>query len=138
MNSSPPSVGHRLVCLVAFGLVVLSTTLLLQVLETRKTMLVVLLLWLLPLLVTAVVSAAVEDFLRPQAMIASLSPLGLVLMSGLIPQFQPENGGPAFTAVSTGVYTGLVFVLIQVVWLWARWRKLKGTYNLACRSTAVE
>ena len=120
---------------VALGLVVVCTGLLLQVFELKATILVVLLLWLLPILVAIVLSAAIEDFGNPHAVIASLSPLALVLMSGLIPMFAPGSGGATFDAVLVGIYSGLTFVLIQIVYLLVRWHKLTGSYYRQCRST---
>lgn len=125
----------------AFGLVLVYTTLLLQVMELKPTALVILLLWFLPILAAIVLGAAMQMAGIPQAVVASVSPLALVLMAGMIPIGAvgggAVGGASEFAALQAGVYTGLAFVSIQIVWLRLRWRKLKDAYYAACRSQAA-
>ena len=123
----------------AFGLVLVYTTLLLQVLELRPTILAVLLLWFLPVLVATVLSAASQDAGSLHAVIASMSPIALVVMSGLMPIEAMTAGSEAgfFSSLAIGVTTGLVFVLVQIVALWARWRRLEAGYDRSCRSPSA-
>jgi len=120
---------------VVLGLVVFYTILLLQVMELRYATLSILLLWFLPILVATVISASREDFHTLQSVIASISPLALIIMSGMLPLatvFQ-EEAGPQYAALLTGISTGLMFIVMQIVWLWRRWHKLKGAYYRSCQ-----
>jgi hypothetical protein len=113
----------------ALGLVLLNTFLLLQVLELKLSALVILLLWFLPILAASVFSAAVEGFATAQAMLASLSPLALVAMSGLVPLQAVADGNMSeeIAAANVGVYTGLAFLVLQTAALWLRWRRIRVT-----------
>lgn len=120
----------------AFGLVLIYTLLFLQVFELKPTVLSILLVWLLPVLVATVISAAMQDVALPQAVIASISPMALIYMTGLFPLrgVVPTGADDEFAVVLTGIYTGFTFITIQIAWLLARWRKLKGAYYALCRS----
>jgi hypothetical protein len=116
----------------ALGLVLLNTFLLLQVLELKLSALVILLLWFLPILAASVFSAAVEGFATAQAMLASLSPLALVAMAGLVP-LQAIAGGnmnEEIAAANVGVYTGFAFIVLQTAALWLRWRRIRVTARI--------
>ncbi|HEY5569621.1 MAG TPA: hypothetical protein VIM81_20540 [Gammaproteobacteria bacterium] len=111
----------------ALGLGIFYTALTVQVLELKPTVLVILLVGLLPILVAIVLSASMEQLAALQAMIASISPLAFVLMSGLLPldAVVPIEAEEQFSAMLTGVNSGLVFLLLQIAFLWARWEKQK-------------
>jgi hypothetical protein len=113
----------------ALGLVLLNTFLLLQVLELKLSALVILLLWFLPILAASVFSAAVEGFATAQAMLASLSPLALVALAGLVPlqAIADGNMNDEIAAAHVGVYTGLAFIVLQTAALWLRWRRIRVT-----------
>jgi hypothetical protein len=115
----------------ALGAVLIYTLLLLQVLEYRGAVLTFLLVWLLPILVAIVSSAAVEDVTRFQSVIASLSPFALILMSGLLPleTVVPADSSDEFGVFLTGAQTGLFFVAFQIVLLSIRWRQLRRTLH---------
>lgn len=118
----------------AFGLVLVSTLLLIQVVQLKPTMLVVLLLWLLPILVAVVLSAARQDVTTVQAIIASLSPMALLVMSGMAPltAIAPQGMGDELNGLMTGVNTGLGFIAIQIVFLTVRWAALRRRFQAAC------
>lgn len=115
----------------ALGLALLSTSLLLQVLEIKLTALVILLLWFLPILAASVFSAAVEDFSSGQAVLASLSPLALVVLSGLTPlqAVAGANMSNEIGAANVGIYTGLAFIVLQTAALWLRWRRIRTGFK---------
>jgi hypothetical protein len=115
----------------ALGLVLLNTFLLLQVLEVKVTTLVILLVWFLPLLAASVFSAAVEGFATPQAVLASLSPLALVVLSWLVPMEPVVSGNVdvEIAAANIGVYTGLVFIVLQTAALLLHWRRLRKGFS---------
>ena len=115
----------------ALGLVLVNTFLLLQALELKLTALVILLLWFLPLLAASVFSAAVEDFSTAQAVLASLSPLALVALSGLVPLQAVVSGDIDFeiAAANIGIYTGLAFIVLQTAALWLRWRRIRTGFK---------
>jgi hypothetical protein len=118
----------------ALGLVLTYTFLLLQVLQ-KLTVLVILLLWFLPILISVVLSAAMQSMAVLQTVIASVSPLALIVMSGLLPleTVVPLAVDKEFDFMLTGVHTGLVFILIQIAWLSYRWYQLKRGFELACQ-----
>ncbi len=113
------------------GLVLCYSLLLFQVLQYRGVLLTALLLWLLPILVAIVSAAAIDDLTRFQTVVASLSPLATIVMTGLL----PSGWVPAFDVQSemeivlTGVNTGLVLLAAQVVFLGFRWRQLRRMLN---------
>ncbi|HEY5665590.1 MAG TPA: collagen-like protein, partial [Gammaproteobacteria bacterium] len=113
------------------GLVLCYSLLLFQVLQYRGVLLTALLLWLLPILVAIVSAAAIDDLTRFQTVVASLSPLATIIMTGML----PSGWVPAFDAQSemaimlTGVNTGFVLLTAQVVFLGFRWRQLRQTLN---------
>ncbi len=112
----------------AFGLALFYTVLLLQVLGQRGTVLSVMLVWLLPVLVAIVVSAALEKLTLFQAVVASISPLATVLAAGLMPIGDSVVGvseTPEFATVRLGFYAGLGFLAAQVVLLGWRWQHLR-------------
>ena len=110
-----------------FGLVLFYSFMLLQALGQRGTVLSVLLVWLLPILVAIVLSAAMQSMTSLQTVIAAVSPLATLLMSGLLPsahvsQYSP---GPEIAALRAGAWAGLVFLIAQVGLLWWRWQQLR-------------
>jgi hypothetical protein len=109
------------------GLVLFYSFMLLQVLENRGTVLTVLLLWLLPILVAIVSAAAIQDVTRLQAVIASLSPLATLVMTGLLSlqAFVPVDAPDEFAVMMTGITTGTIFLIVQIALLSARWHVLK-------------
>ena len=113
------------------GLVLCYSLLLFQVLQYRGVVLTALLLWLLPILVAIVSAAAIEDVTRFHAVVASLSPLATIVMTGML----PSGWVPAFDAQSemaimlTGVNTGLGLLTAQVVLLGFRWQRLRRTLS---------
>jgi hypothetical protein len=111
-----------------FALVLFYSFLSLQVLEQRGTVLSVLLVWLLPILVAIVFSAAIQDLTPLQTVIASVSPLATIVMSGMLPSAHvaPFNPGSEIEAVRIGAWTGIVFLIAQVAFLWWRWQQLRG------------
>lgn len=124
----------------ALGLIVVYTALLLQVLELKPTMLAILLLWFLPILVATVFSARIEGFHTTQSIIASLSPLALVVMSALVPlrSFAPAAVGDELAALLTGIYSGFVFLLIQIAVLGLYWHGLRRGFYRACGHVGSE
>jgi hypothetical protein len=123
----------------ALALVLLYTLMLLQVLELRPATLVVLLLWFVPLLVSAVLSAAAQEATMLQAVIASVSPIGVLVMAGAVPLigFVPEDPGLGVDLVVTGCHAGLVFVSLQIVFLAVRWRMLMRAFRLSVERNAM-
>jgi hypothetical protein len=123
----------------AFALVVFYTALTVQVFELKPTVLVILLVGLLPILVAIVLSASMEDVDASHAVIASISPLAFVLMSGLLPldAVAPVGVEEQFSALLAGVNSGLVFLLLQIAFLWVRWEKQKRADYAECRSIAL-
>lgn len=125
---------------VAFALVLVYTILLLQVVELRPSVLVILLVWILPVLVAIVFGAAVQYMGPPQVIVASISPLVLLVMAAFLPieYLAPPGAETELDSLMVGVYSGLVFIVIQIVWLWRRWRTLRGGYDLWCRTKVAE
>jgi hypothetical protein len=119
---------------VALALVLIYTVLLLQVLELKPAMLAILLVWFLPLLVAAVLSAAIEGFFPFQAIIASVSPIALVAMSAFVPltPLSPPGVAEQLNSIISGVYGGLFFISIQIGWLTYRWRVLRRRHAAMC------
>jgi hypothetical protein len=112
---------------VVFALVLVYTAMLLQAIELRPTVMAILLVWLLPILVAILTGAALQDAGTLQAVIASLSPLALLLMAGLLPlQYVtgPQVAIDGSSALLTGVNTGLAFLMLQIGWLAWRWHRL--------------
>jgi hypothetical protein len=120
----------------AFGLAIFYSGLVLQVLELKPTVLVILLVWFLPILVGIVVSASAQDVGYVQTVIASISPLALVVMSGILPTaiVMPGQLDEELSVVLTGANSGLVFIVLQIAFLWVRWQKQKIADYAACRS----
>jgi hypothetical protein len=115
----------------ALGLALIYSLLLLQVFQARGVLLSALLLWLLPILIAIVSAAAIEDVTRFQTVIASLSPLATVLMTGILPSgwvagFDAES---EIATMLTGANTGLVLLLAQTAFLAYRWRQLRLTLH---------
>jgi hypothetical protein len=123
----------------AFALVVFYSGLVLQVLELKPTVLVILLVWFLPILVASVFSAAQQDVGYAQAIIGSISPLALVVVSGILPTATVAPGGidEELAVALTGANSGLVFIVLQIAFLWVRWHQQKRADYAACRSVAV-
>jgi hypothetical protein len=115
----------------ALGLFCFYTLLLLQVLENRGAMLSVLLLWLLPILVAVVAAAAMEDVSSLHTVVASASPIAMLLMNGALPieSLVPIGPNEDFDALITGASAGFVFIGIQIALLGWRWHQLRRTLS---------
>jgi hypothetical protein len=113
----------------ALGLSLVCTLLLLQVLETRGTMLTALLLWTLPVLIAIVSVAAMERMTNVHAILAAVSPIALMLMCGLLPldATLPVDPTDTFEAMHTGTQAGFLFITLQVALLGWRWLHLRKT-----------
>jgi hypothetical protein len=112
----------------ALGLALLYTLLLLLVLETRGAVLSFLLVWLVPILVAIVSTAAMEDVTRFQTIVASLSPLATLLMTGMLPAaeaYAPLSAASDVAVLVTGVYAGFGFLVLQIALLGWRWQRLR-------------
>jgi hypothetical protein len=112
----------------ALGLALLYTLLLLLVLETRGAVLSFLLVWLVPILVAIVSTAAMEDVTRFQTIVASLSPLATLLMTGMLPAaeaYAPLSAANDVAVLVTGVYSGFGFLVVQIALLGWRWQRLR-------------
>jgi hypothetical protein len=109
------------------AMVLIYSLLLLQVFESRGVVLSALVLWLLPILVAIVSAAAIEDVTRFQTVIASLSPLATVLMTGILPSGWAAGFGAEseIATLLTGANTGLVLLIAQTAFLGYRWRQLR-------------
>lgn len=119
---------------VAFGLVLVYTILLLLVVELKPAMLVILLLWFLPILVAILLGAAMQTVARPHTIVASLSPIALVTMSGLVTLngSVPVSSSEEFGIIFTGTHTGLAFIVLQIGFLAHRWRGLSRGFRAQC------
>jgi len=110
------------------GLVLFYSLMLIQTLQYRGTALTVLLVWLLPILVAIVSAAAIQDLTNFQTIVASVSPLATIIMTGVL---AGEWVGPIGGAVDelavllTGVRTGILFLVIQIAVLSLWWRHLR-------------
>ena len=111
----------------ALTLVLLSTLLMLQVLQNRGSVLVGLLVWTLPLLIMIVSIAANEGLTTAFAMIASISPIAFLIMTGLLHIDMVVQMGPNedFNAVNIGAQTGLALITLQIAILSWRWLQLR-------------
>jgi len=109
------------------GLVLFYSLLLLQVLETRGTVLTIVLLWLLPVLAAILSAVAIEDFTRFQSVVGSLSPVATLVMTGMLPSGWVDllDTDSEIAVLLTGSRTGLAFLLLQIGVLSLRWRRLK-------------
>ena len=119
---------------VSLGLVVAYSVLLLQVLELKKTVLAILLVWFVPILLAVVFSAASQRFGVVHAVVAGLSPIALVVMSGFVPlvPLAPTTFDYELAAIVPGVYVGLASVIAQMGWLAYRWRQLHRKFMMLC------
>lgn len=114
------------------GLVLFYSFMLLQVLEHRGMVLTVLLLWLLPILVATVSAASIQDVTNFQSIVASLSPIATIVMTGLLPGAWVAPFGAAdeeIRVLLTGVRTGQFFLLAQIALLGFRWVQLTKKLN---------
>jgi len=118
----------------ALAMVLVYTTLLLQTIELKPAVLVVLLLWFVPMLVAAVVSAATQQATMAEAVVASLSPIALLVMASAVPLIDavPIDVEREFDLLLTGCTTGLIFLFAQIVWLAYTWRRKSRAYAAAC------
>jgi hypothetical protein len=110
------------------ALVLSYSLMLVQTLEQRGTMLCILLVWLLPILVAIVGSAALEELNQVLLIVASLSPLASLLIAGLLPTAQayaPLSAGDEIATVLTGLHSGIFFLAAQIALLGWRWRYLR-------------
>lgn len=123
----------------AFGLAVLYSGLLLQTLELKPTVLVILLVWHLPILAAIVLAASAQNATETHAVIASLSPIALVILSGLLTSasLAPSELDEQVSLALTGSNAGLVFVVLQIAYLWLRWQRQKRNDEDACRIAAT-
>lgn len=121
------------------ALVLPYTALLVLVLERKPTNLAILLVWFVPILAATVLSAATESFQTLHAVIASVSPLGLLLMTGLLPT--QHLGAPPegqFLSLATGVYWGLAFLALQIAVLAWRWRVIQRQCYAFCEAGGTQ
>ena len=118
-----------------FALVLFYSALLFQTLGLRRSMLVVLLLWCVPILAMIVLAATTESFGKLHAVVQSLSPLALLFMSGVA---KPAPGAAVIdeerAALALGADIGLAVLLIQIAALWIKWRGHVASYDALCRS----
>lgn len=125
----------------ALTLVIVYAGLVIQVFELKPTVLVILLVGLLPILVAIVMAAAAQNVGYPQAIVASLSPLALVIGSAMIgpaTAMAPTEIDRELGIALTGANAGLVFIVLQIAYLLVRWQKQKRADYAACRVVAVE
>jgi hypothetical protein len=122
----------------ACGLVIFYTAMLMLVFELRRTVLLVLLTWFLPILASIVLSVAAEDVDTLQAAVAALSPIAYLAASS----FMPLTGYAGFTnfapvePLTTAANVGLGALAAQIVFLLWRWRKLDARFEAACAPAA--
>jgi hypothetical protein len=57
---------------------------------------------------------------------------GLLPLDGVVPAVEPE-----FSVVLSGANSGLVFILIQIAFLWGRWEKQRRADSAECRSVVT-
>ena len=121
----------------ALALVTLYGALLLQALGHRRAMLVVLLLWCLPVLLSTVLSAQAETFAVLHAVLHSLSPFAWLLMAGLPAESLEMPGTPAgqTSPLVVGAYTGLVVVTAQLAVLGLVWGRRRRDCDVVCGLT---
>jgi hypothetical protein len=125
----------------ALTLVVVYSGLVIQVFGLKPTVLVILLVGVLPILIAAVMSAAAQGVGYPQAIVASLSPLALVVGSGMLPPATAMGPGEIdgeLAIAMTGANTGLAFIVLQIAYLLVRWQKQKRSDYTACRAFVFE
>jgi hypothetical protein len=115
----------------ALGLVLTYSLLLLQVLELRLTMLAALLLWTLPILIAIVALAAMQELTTFHTIMAAISPIGLVVITGLLrlEGSVPVQNDNDFDMVTTGLNVGLIFIAVQIVILIWRWALLRKNFR---------
>lgn len=118
-----------------FALVLFYSALLFQTLGLRRSVLVVLLVWWVPILAMIVLAATTESFGKLHAAVQSLSPLALLFMSGVA---KPAPGSEVIdeerAALALGADIGLAVLLIQTAALWIKWRRHVASYDALCRS----
>ncbi len=116
------------------AMVLVYTLLLLQTIELKPTVLVVLLLWFVPMLVAAVLSAATQRATLAEAVIASLSPIAALVMASAVPLIDvvPIDAEREFDILLTGCTTGIAFLAIQIVYLAIVWRRKSRAFAAAC------
>lgn len=128
----PPPRPWRLT--LTFALILFYSALLFQALGLRRTMLVVLLVWCLPILVTIVLAAATESFGKLHAALQSLSPIALLFMSGVAKPVADSGAiDDELAALAFGADIGLSVLSIQIAALWAKWRRHVKAYDALCR-----
>ncbi|MGW8368059.1 MAG: hypothetical protein ACWGPN_05185 [Gammaproteobacteria bacterium] len=115
----------------ALGLVLTYSLLLLQALELRLTMLAGLLLWTLPILIAIVALAAMQELTTFHTIMASISPIGLVVIAALLrlEGSVPVQTNGEFDMITTGVNVGLVFIAVQIIALIWRWTALRKSFR---------
>jgi hypothetical protein len=112
----------------ALGLAVFYTALVIQALELRRTVLVILLVWWLPILVAIVLSARSSGIDAAHAVIAAISPLSFVFMTGMlsVETIAPRSLESELSANVAGANAGLVFIAVQIGALWLHWRRRRA------------
>jgi hypothetical protein len=69
-----------------------------------------------------------EDVTRFQTIVASLSPLATLLMTGMLPAaeaYAPLSAANDVAVLVTGVYSGFGFLVVQIALLGWRWQRLR-------------
>ncbi len=119
-----------------FALLLAYTALLLQVLGQRPAVLAVLLVWLLPILVATLSATALRGAQTLQTVIASISPVALLLMTG-VGQAGAEVTTNQRPLLTIGIYTGIGFLLLQIILLAGRWHQLSTGFRSAAQTLNV-
>jgi hypothetical protein len=116
---------------VTLGLVLVYSLLLIQVIGLKPAALVVLLVWLLPILAAIVLSAITQSATSSQAVIASLSPLALLLMAGslALDGSVPTEATGQLDILLTGVRAGLLLVVAEIVVLGIAWHRRSSQFE---------
>jgi hypothetical protein len=116
---------------VTLGLVLVYSLLLIQVIGLKPAALVVLLVWLLPILAAIVLSAITQSATSSQAVIASLSPLALLLMAGsfALDGSVPTEATGQLDILLTGFRAGLLLVVAEIVVLGIAWHRRSSQFE---------
>ncbi len=122
------------------GLVIFNTVLLVQYLELKSTVLVVLLQWFLPVLVAIISAAARSNVGYFESCLASVSPIALLAMSGLSPaqHFMRAEEVGHLEVLNVGVNFGLLVIMLQTAWLCWRWWKASSVLTGPMQSVTAD